>query len=220
MAQPLELRVDTLETVLGQFLVSTNVAMLRMERGIEAFKQEMKEFKDETRQEMKEFKDEMTVFKNESEADRKRMNKQWGELANKLGTVVEDIIAPNIPRIAREFFQLDDTPDFFDVRARTRKTTDRSALREFDVIAVYPNHLLVNETKSPPKIEYVNEFIEVLPHINEYFPEYQDKTLIPIFSSLYIPDNILHYLSKHKIYAMGMGDETMTIFNAESFPCS
>jgi len=32
------------------------------------------------------------------------MNKRWGELANKMGTVVEDIVAPSIPRLAREIF--------------------------------------------------------------------------------------------------------------------
>ncbi len=42
----LEERIDTLETILGQFIVSTNVALLRMERGNEAFKDEMGAFKD------------------------------------------------------------------------------------------------------------------------------------------------------------------------------
>jgi hypothetical protein len=28
----------------------------------------------------------------------------WGELANKMGTLVEDIVAPNIPRIAKRYF--------------------------------------------------------------------------------------------------------------------
>ena len=45
---------------------------------------------------MKEFKDEMADFKNEPETDRKNRNKQWGELANKMGTLVEDIISPAV----------------------------------------------------------------------------------------------------------------------------
>ncbi|PID56256.1 hypothetical protein CSB45_12040 [candidate division KSB3 bacterium] len=286
----LEARVDNLETILGQFIVSTNVALLRMERGNEAFRQEMKEFKDEMKDfkdemtefkdemkdfkdemtefkdEMKDFKDEMTEFKNEmkdfkdemtdfkdemkdfkdemtefkdemkdfkdemtdfkdemtdfkdeTRADRKSMNKKWGDLANKMGTLAEDIVAPNIPRIAREYFQLD-SPDFFALRVTKRKAGDRSFQREFDTIAAYPDHLLVNETKSTPKIDYIDAFIETLPQIDEYFPEYRGKTLIPIFSSLHLPDNVLNYLSAHKIYGMAMGDETMILLNADRFP--
>ncbi len=194
----LEERVDKLEIVLGQFIVSVNAALLRMERAHEEFKQEMKDFKVTT------------------ETDRKRMNKQWGALANKMGTLVEDIVAPNIPRIAEEYFQLD-TLDFFAVRIKKRKATDRSVQRDFDVIAVFPNHVIVNETKSTPKIDYVDDFIKVLPQFGDYFPEYRDKTLIPIFSSLYIPENIQQYLSKHKIYALGMNDVTMTLLNGDQF---
>jgi len=77
-----------------------------------AFKVEMKDFKDEMlafKVEMKDFKEEMLDFKNESlryreeaERDRKSMYRQWGELANRLGTLVEDIVAPNLPRVARD----------------------------------------------------------------------------------------------------------------------
>jgi len=53
-------------------------------------------------QEMREFKEEMREFKDETVRDRKLMNKQWGDLANRLGTMVEDIVAPNLPRAASE----------------------------------------------------------------------------------------------------------------------
>jgi len=38
------------------------------------------------------------------ESDMRQMKKAWGDLANKLGTVAEDIVAPNIPRLARDEF--------------------------------------------------------------------------------------------------------------------
>lgn len=64
-------RVDTLEEVLRQFIINTN----RFE------------------EEMRAFKDEMRTFKDNVEKDIKRINKQRGELANKMGTIVEDIVA-------------------------------------------------------------------------------------------------------------------------------
>jgi hypothetical protein len=47
----------------------------------------------------------------------------------------------------------------------------------------------------------------------EYFPEYKGKELIPIFASFHIPDNVLKKLSKNKIYAMGIKEDTMDILN-------
>jgi hypothetical protein len=67
-----EERVERLESLLGQFIVNTDVALRRLETSLEAFKDEMRAFKDEVNE------------------DRKRMNKMWGELANKMGTLVED----------------------------------------------------------------------------------------------------------------------------------
>ncbi len=37
----------------------------------------------------------MDSFKDEMKEDRKRMNKQWGDPANRLGTLAEDVVAPN-----------------------------------------------------------------------------------------------------------------------------
>ena len=68
-------------------------------------------------EEMREFKDEMSEFKDETRRDRQRMNKQWGELANRLGTLVEDIVAPSLPRVAAEQFGCD-APELFVVARR------------------------------------------------------------------------------------------------------
>jgi len=150
---------------------------------------------------------EMRAFKDE-------MNKRWGDLANKMGTLVEDIVAPNISGIVQKYFGCSDIKDFM-VRRRKKNTKDVSKVREFDVIAVCDDKVIINETKSNPKIEYINEFINVLKEIYDYFPEYRDKKIIPIFSSLYIPEDLVTYLTKNRIYAMAMKDDTMDLLNFE-----
>jgi len=50
---------------------------------------------------------------------------------------------------------------------------------------------------------------------DEYFPEHRGKRLIPVFSSLTMSDDLANYLSKQGVYAMGMGDETMDLVNAD-----
>ncbi len=213
----IDFKVDSLESVLGTFIVSTNTALLRMERDTRELKREMNEFKremSEFKDEMREFKDEMSEFKDESERDRKRMNKRWGELANKMGTIVEDIVAPNIPRIAKEYFGVEDI-DFFAVRVRKRNSRTPSVRREFDAVAVSKTHFILNETKATPRINYIDMMIETLAEIDDWFPEYRGRILIPIFSSLSIPEEIAKYLTRNRIFGMEMDDDTMRIVNFE-----
>lgn len=125
--------------------------------------------------------------------------------------MVEDIVAPNIPRIAREQFGWREIL-FFLARVEATNRRDKS-IREFDIIAVECEWIIANETKSKPTTEYVNDFIAVLGEIGDYFPEHKGKTVIPIFSSLGLPENLVKHLTRHRIYAMAMGDKTMSLLN-------
>jgi hypothetical protein len=152
---------------------------------------------------------------------KKEWNKRWGELANKLGTVVEDIIAPGIPRIAQAYFGCPEIEDFM-VRRKVINKKDRSKRREFDVIAVCQDVVILNETKEYVKIAYIDQFVQFLHsgEFYEYFPEYQGKTLIPIFSSLYLAEDIVNYLTKHGIYALAMSEEAVDLLNFEQVKAS
>ncbi len=148
----------------------------------------------------------------EAKRDRREWNKRWGELANRLGTVVEDIVAPNISRIAQDYFGLLEIEDFM-VRRKVRHKRDRARRREFDVIAVGEDWVIINETKATPRIEYIHDFVKALEEIEDYLPEYRGKRIIPIFASLYMGEDVVNYLTRHRIYAMAMGDETMDLLN-------
>ncbi len=206
MPVKVEERVGDLERIVKDLAY----AQLKTERSLSELSDELRAFQAE----MRGFKAEMQEFKDEMREDRKRMNKQWGDLANKMGTLVEDVVAPNIPRIMKEYFKCELLEDF-SIRRRITSKRDPEKAREFDAIAVCRGIFLVNETKSNPKVEYVDEFLEVLEEIYDYFPEYKDRRLVPVFSSFYLPGGIVRYLSKHKIYALGMKDETMEILNPE-----
>ena len=241
-------KIGYLESVLGQYIVNSDMALSRLERNIsnlssemQEFKEEMKDFKDEMKDfkgEMKEFKDEMraqslnftgemTSFKDEmkdfkafvladieeSRADRKAMNKRWGELANKMGTVVEDIVAPCIGGVAREYFQVEEL-DYFAVRLQI-KNVSGTLRREFDVVAESEKYLFVVETKSTPRTSYIQDFIDFIPEIGDWFPSARSKTVIPVFSSLYILEDSVRFLTKHRIFALAMKDDNMDLLNPE-----
>ena len=215
-----EEQVDRLEELIMKIAyehLNTEMELQKLAKNVNRFQLEMHEFKDEMKDfkdEMKDFKDEMKDFKEESRAEQKAMNKRWGELANKLGTVVEDIVAPNTRRIAREYFDCPEL-DFFAVRVDKRKPDDPSARREFDVVAVAGDLVFLNETKSTVRESYVREFIEFVNNkaFFDYFPEYAGKRLIPLFASLSVPDDKVKMLSKAGIYVMAMTDTTMDLVN-------
>ncbi len=151
--------------------------------------------------------------------EKREMNKKWGELANKMGTLVEDIVAPNIRRLARETF-FSEVGDLVDFSARRIVThpTDKSRFKDFDALFIGSRGIILNETKSTVRQSYIEEFIAFIPTVFEYLPEHTGKKVIPVFSSLYIPEQFVRYLTANKIYAMAMGDETMELLNYNDIP--
>ena len=47
----------------------------------------------------------------------------------------------------------------------------------------------------------------------EYFPKYKDKAIVPFYSAMQIPDEVVKYLSAHGCYALAMGEEHIDIVN-------
>lgn len=179
------------------------------------FKDEMRAFKDEMgsfKDEMGSFKDEMRAFKEESERDRKRMNKQWGDLANRLGTVVEDIVAPSLPRVAAELFGCD-SPDLFALRVVRRRDGET---REYDALLACNDIVLVNETKSRLQASHIEPLLAKLEDLSRFCPEYADNRAVGVLASLYPDDSIIRRATKAGVLVMGMGDEAMTVMNPEA----
>ena len=202
-------KIGYLESVLGQYIVQSNMTLSRLEQNISNLSSEMQDFKDA----MKDFKAFVLADIEESRADRKAMNKRWGELANKMGTVVEDIVAPCIRGVAREYFEVEEL-DYFAVRLQI-KNAFGTLRREFDVVAESEKYLFVVETKSTPRTSYLQDFIDLIPDIADWFPQARSKTVIPVFSSLYIPEDSVRFLTKHRIFALAMKDDNMDLLNPE-----
>ena len=205
------------------------------------FKDEMKGFKDNVEKAIIELKETTSELKNttvqlsremsdsKAELDRvlaqtrkemsdskAELNKKWGDLANKLGTVVEDIVAPNIPTIAKKYFKVEQIQ-----RLMVNLYIESESLKkgkEFDLILVAKGLVILNETKTTVRQNYLEDFIQSLPEFFEFFPELKGRKLIPIFSSMSFTPPQLAYLTKHKIYAMSMSGDTMELLNFNEIP--
>ena len=184
------------------------------------FKDEMSEFKDEMsdfKDEMREFKDEMREFKDESRREQRAMNQKWGELANKMGTMVEDLVAPSIGRILREVIaRPEDRINTVAIRVQ-RRHSDNSHLREFDAIALCGEYLFVNETKSRLRPEDVTTFAQFLPEVRGYFPEYADYKIIGAVASLYVDESLVRHGERLGLIVLGFGEDVMDVLNSPNF---
>ena len=191
-------RTDRLELLSERFMAQTAASLHSIDQTI------------------KEMKAEGARDRAQAAGDRKEMNRRWGDLANKMGTVVQDIVAPSLRRMAREELGCGEERSFSAPMFRTR-SDDPHYRREFDALYVGTQAVLLNETKSTALSEYASAFVRFLKsdQFALYFPEYGELPLVPVFSSLSLPDDLITYLTRNGIHAVAMGEDTMQVLNLD-----
>lgn len=155
----------------------------------------------------------MKDFKNDSLSFKKDMNKKWGEMAHKLGTLVEDLSFPSFPRILREKFGLDTD----DIMIRRKRKIPQLGRKEFDLIAVSRELVFLNSTKSTLRIIDVDTFADDIRQFWLYFPEYQSNALIGVLATLAVEESVLTYAEKNGYLVLAIGEELMEIKNKPDF---
>ena len=204
----LERRVDRLEDMMAD--LTANVKQLSVET--RAFQQEMRAFQ----QEMREFKDEMSEFKDEMRQESREMNRRWGDISNSLGMLVENMVAPSIPRVLREVLGCPDGGEqFLTVRFRSKLSDGRT--REFDAIAGCGEYLLINETKSRLGPSDIDSFIEVLKIARDFLPEYAERKIVGALASLYVDPSLVAAGERRGLLMLGVTDEAMEVLNSSDF---
>ena len=171
---------------------------------------EMQSFK----QEMKEFKDEMKEFKDWSQRNIDNLNQQWGNLANKLGTLVEDIFAPSIDRAIQKYFDI--VPNMIDVKKLIRK--DGNSL-EIDILALHDagkQAYVVEVKSSPDRTEYIERFLEKLEAIPHFLPNLAGYTITGIYAGLNMNKETVTVLTGKQLYAMVFRGDFLEIVNFDA----
>jgi len=129
MEPELEERVDTLEYYMKELAHQ----QWRTDIAVQSLAEEMKDFKDEMRDFKDEMKNDLKAYKEENRQDRRNMNKQWSELANKMGTIVEDIVAPAVRPVLKKYFNVH--VEHFAIKA-SMHLKDSDLKGEYDALAV------------------------------------------------------------------------------------
>ncbi|MBC7319998.1 hypothetical protein H5T89_05080 [bacterium] len=188
-----EERVDRLESILGHFIVQTNIALKKLEEEVTRLGKQWEE------------------MSKRWEEDRKAMNKRWGELANKMGTLVEDIFAPSLDLAVEKYFNVK-LKDI--IQRRIVRRDDREI--EIDLLAYSDDCVFIVEVKSSPdRVGYVDNFIEKLKELPEILPELKRYKIVPIYAGLSMRENTIEYLTKNNIYAMVVKGDILEIVNFE-----
>ena len=206
----MESRVERLEISMEDLKEIVARTSLQVERT----SAEMAEFKDE----MKEFKDDMVRFRDESRRANREFNRQLGDIANKYGRLIEDIVAPSICRVMKQALGLkEDAVCFANERIKRTYRGDVSRLREFDVVAECCDYVMINETKSNLRAEDVNDLIATISIAREYFPEYVNRKIIGSVASVRVDQSVVNFATSKGILALAVGDALMDIQNPAGF---
>ena len=214
---PMKTRVQNLEISmqdLKEIVARTSLQVERTSAGLAEFKEENRLF----REEMREFKDDMLRFRDESKRENREFKRQLGDIANKYGRLIEDIVAPSICRVMKQALGFDEeTLCFANERIKRAHRGDVRRLREFDVVAECCDYVMINETKSSLKAVDVADLIDTIAVAREYFPEYRDRKIIGSVASVSIDESVVNFATKNGILALAVGDELMDIQNPAGF---
>jgi len=199
----LEERVERLEEMMHEFVLNVGIEFnkvynlqMRTEAELRTFKDEMKEFKDEMRQVNRE------------------MNRRWGELANKMGTLVEDLVGPSLPRVVQEIL----SQEVIDFSVRRKRRLADGRTWEFDGIVVTTGGQIgLNSTKSTLRSADVDHFAKEVAAFREFFPEYANYPVVGILASLTVEESVLNYAERCGLIVLGVGEQVMEIKNRPAF---
>ena len=145
-----------------------------------------------------------------------RSERQWGELANKLGTLTEDIVLPGIPTVFRSIFGEEGTVELA-VRVRRRHRLDPGRMEEFDAVASGGDILLVAESKSRLKPEYIGEFRDKLARSRDFLPEAAGKKVVGLVASFYLDPSLVTAGERQGLIMVGLGTGLLQVLNTQGF---
>jgi hypothetical protein len=151
--------------------------------------------------------------KEESRRENREMNRKWGDMANKLGTIVEDLVAPSLPRIVEAVLG----EPFIDLRVRQKRRLPDGEVREFDAILVTADTLCLNSTKTTLRSADVDRFVEEIDAFRRFFPEHHDLPLVGILAALAAEASVLRYAEKTGFLVLAVGDTLMDVQNQPGF---
>lgn len=191
-------------------------ARAEMQRQAEIDRRQAEADREEMRRQLEQDRQRAEEDRQRAEQDRKDFNKRLAELSDSMGTLVEDMVAPNARRIAGQIFPADPVVRLMQ-RLRQVHPTDPGRMIEIDLLAAGRRHLMVVEAKRRLNPEKIREYVERVAEIPEFLPEYAGYQIFPVVASVTIDPSVIVFLNRQRVYGVAMGDETMELVNLGQF---
>ena len=148
------------------------------------------------------------------EKDHEWARKKWGEMANRLGTLTEDIFAPGISYLVQKLgYRV--TKRMLDVEFKKD-----GLYNQYDAIVEAENEkgeraVFVAEVKSQLDATHFDEFKKKLENLPLYEPGYREVKIVPILAAFRIPEDLVNLASKRGVLLVRMGGEYLEPLNPE-----
>jgi len=204
---------DRLDKTVQEMKEDTRLLGERLDKTIQEMKEDTRLFKEGTDRTIQDMKESTKTFEENMNKTIQDMNRRWGELANKMGTVTEDIVAPGFPFLIERHFGL----SLDDISCR-RKVKDKSGNRwEFDLVARSGNIAFIVDVKSDyNRVEYLDHFAQVvLPKAAELLPDLKGCKIIGCIASFRLAPSIIERASQVGILAISLGGDYLEFCNQE-----
>jgi uncharacterized membrane-anchored protein YhcB (DUF1043 family) len=220
-----EERVGKVEEALAFFMTETARLFAEMREDIAEIRAsnartdrmllEMQQQAEKDRQQAEKDRQQAEKDRQQAEKDRRDFNRRLAETTDAQGLLIENMVWPNLKRIASEVFRGEDVL-FQAIRLKRRLDADHSRMMELDLLAVGERDVVVCEAKSRVTVEKVREFRQSLETFEDFFPEYAGRRLWPMVASVYIDPSVIAFMTSQKVLAVGFGGETMDLLNPEA----
>jgi len=214
----LEQRVNRLDRKLDQAIEQDHERLTRLEDVLASFLKSTQDGFAKSRQEMVEFRQQLADSQKRNDVGFAKLRQEMGNLSHRLGSMVEDLVAPSLPGILKEVVACpEDQEVIINVRIRRRHPSQPGKMLEIDAIADCGSYVLFNETKSQLTPEKVKVFLDKLGVVRDYFPEYQHYTVLGSVSALAVEASLIEYASRQGLLVLGSGEGLMTLQNTPGF---
>src|SRR5947209_12059600 len=144
-----EERVINLEATLARFIEQTNMFIAANHEEVA----EIRASNARTDRQLLEMQQQAERDRQESEKERKQFRKQFADISDSMGTLIEDMVAPCGFQLAKAIFATEEAQNCA-IRLRCKHPSQSGESMELDMLAVGPTKVLVVEVSAgwmPPR---------------------------------------------------------------------
>lgn len=153
------------------------------------------------------------LFASQKESDRlfKEMNKKFGDLGNRFGEFVQEMVRSAVVRLFR-----DRGIEVHQVMRNIEAFDDEDAI-EIDLLVINRQQAIAVECKSRLTIDDINEHLVRLDKFKQYFPQYQGLNLMGAVAGMVVPDEAAKYAYRRGLFVLAQSGDSILIRNDAKF---